>query len=845
MTRPFIFSLLCICSVFISTAKIAIAQTTLLVDSAAIADIQIKNRIAEHFIEQEPSIAINYADSSSLTSKQVNYKPGLARAYNIKARVYTNNGNYQEALKHYDLQMQVAVDIKDTLMRATTYRDIAQLNMTLGLFDDGIKNYYRSLSLAEQKEDPGLLASLYTSLWTAYWDRNNYDSALYFQNLALAIYRDNTDGLDVTQQLNVMAGTFKKQKNFDRALEYYNRSLALDSASRNKDELAATLNNIAEIYILRGEADQALVFLQRSQEQQLPGSQNSAVVETHFNLGKVYLLKQDYAKAEGAVQYGVEQAKQISSIQHLANGYKLLSDIYEQYEIPHLELEYFKLYSNLRDSLFADELAQQLARERAKSEFNQQQNQINLLEKEQQNSQLIGENQKIQIRNRTILLTLLSIFTAIIGVFLFYILKRNKAIYGANKLLEKQYNEISVQKGEIENQSKIISSTNKALRQAQLTIHDQNTQLKESNVSLEDKVKERTKELKRTFSKLAFHINNTPLAVMEWNKKLELIRWSDQAEKAFGWKSEELLGQKFRSFPIFYGEDKNRLRREMTALIEGQEPRNFFKTVNVDREGNPMIMEWSNSILLNDDGKLESILSIAHDVTDREKALRELKMSNRELDNFIYKASHDLRGPIARMQGVTNLGLMTAADDVSKNYFGLLETVSTELNDILVGLLRVHDINHHKMNPERLKIKQEILSVQEKVHMNGSNLELKLVVDEHLHWSCDRVIFDLIIENLIENAVAYSGGRDSYLRFKVEEMNGSLKINAEDNGMGVPDEGVPKIFDMFFNGAPKRVGTGLGLYMVKKAVDSLNGDIVLLKPANNTTFEIILPSDQD
>ena len=314
----------------------------------------------------------------------------------------------------------------------------------------------------------------------------------------------------------------------------------------------------------------------------------------------------------------------------------------------------------------------------------------------------------------------------------------------------------------------------------------------------------------------------------------------------FGWKAGEVLGKRFHEIGFVLEDDIDLVIKDMHELLYGGNPKLFRQSVNCNKLGEIIYIEWNTSVLLNKDGSVDSIMAIANDVTSRERAFTELQDSHRELDNFIYKASHDLRGPLARIQGVVNLGLMEIKDKLSRDYFSMLHITANQLNSILSRLLMIYDINNHKIKVEEIALKEEIEDILEelKEENNHINVKFKIKIKETLRWKTDLVLFQIIVRNMFDNALFFRDKKDIKVELEADRVfNDKLFLKITDNGLGIPDNVKERVFDMFFHGAARSGGTGLGLYMSKKAVERLNGSIQLVDGrAKSTVFKIVLPS---
>ena len=365
------------------------------------------------------------------------------------------------------------------------------------------------------------------------------------------------------------------------------------------------------------------------------------------------------------------------------------------------------------------------------------------------------------------------------------------------------------------------------------------------NLLLERTINERTLELYKAYQKLSFHVDNTSLAVMEFNDRLELIRWSDQAESIFGGTAAEVLGKRFHEIGFVLENDIDGAIKSMHDLLYGEDTCISFLSLNCNKYGDTLHVEWNTSVLLNKDGSVDSIMAIANNVSSREKAFEALQSSHRELDNFIYKASHDLRGPLARIQGVVNLGLMEVKEKPAKEYFNMLHVTANQLNNILSRLLMIYDINHHVIKIDKINLKREFLYILNDLYEENKieNVHFKIKTEEALTWQTDLLLFQIIIKNMFDNAIFFQDTKKTNVVLETKiSFDGKLKITITDNGLGIPENVQEKVFDMFFHGAAKSGGTGLGLYMAKKATERLGGTIQLISgQPRNTIFEIALP----
>ncbi len=138
-------------------------------------------------------------------------------------------------------------------------------------------------------------------------------------------------------------------------------------------------------------------------------------------------------------------------------------------------------------------------------------------------------------------------------------------------------------------------------------------------------------ELRRANSILSAHFDNTPLAVIEWDTEMRIVRWSGQSEKIFGWQASEALGRSLNGWRLIYEEDAVAVARTIHELVLGPETHATLLHRNYRKDGSVIWVEWHLSALRDEGGRVISILSLAQDVSSRIQAEERLQ----------YMATHD------------------------------------------------------------------------------------------------------------------------------------------------------------------------------------------------------------
>ena len=202
--------------------------------------------------------------------------------------------------------------------------------------------------------------------------------------------------------------------------------------------------------------------------------------------------------------------------------------------------------------------------------------------------------------------------------------------------------------------------------------------------------------------------------------------------------------------------------------------------------------------------------------------------ANKELDTFLYRASHDLRSPICSIIGLCNIALHTSEGE-SKDLVQKVVMTTGIMDKLLKKLSIISEINQ-PTNFSSITLVDLVENVKQNFEETINTQNIKFTIN----CPADLVIFsypnlvETIIANLIENAFFYSVLKDplnATVSLDVAINNSDVVITVRDNGIGVEEAISHKLFDMFFKGTEKSKGHGLGLYIVQKSVQALHGKV--------------------
>jgi signal transduction histidine kinase len=235
-----------------------------------------------------------------------------------------------------------------------------------------------------------------------------------------------------------------------------------------------------------------------------------------------------------------------------------------------------------------------------------------------------------------------------------------------------------------------------------------------------------------------------------------------------------------------------------------------------------------------------------HDITAKKQKEQTLLLANQQLDQVIFKTTHDLKAPLLSALGLVSL-TEQALPEEKDEYIALIKKSLLKLNLFIDEM--THFLRHDKLALQRqfIDLKQllteeiEILQNQLHTHQVVTTITLTGTVD----FYSDLVRVRTIVTNILSNAMKYCDVRktSSFVKIDAVVTTDFCDICITDNGIGIEPEGKIKIFDLFFRGTDQSHGTGIGLFIVKDTIQRVKGTIEVDSIyGEETTFRIRIPN---
>ena len=333
--------------------------------------------------------------------------------------------------------------------------------------------------------------------------------------------------------------------------------------------------------------------------------------------------------------------------------------------------------------------------------------------------------------------------------------------------------------------------------------------------------------LSHIYEELNFFIRNSRISQLIVSDKLFLKNFSPFTNQLFGI-NEGDIGKPINHIKLNLKYEK--LRFDLTEVLNTQTT--LYREVE-SNDGNWFQVTISPYLVQNNDLGgvficLNNITELKRNLQEQESRIKHLELVNADLENFVYTASHDLMLPLNNIQSLTEL-LSDALKKNSSNTKSYLSMIKSAVQRFKKMLAELSDLG---------KIQAEILLGQNVVKFNDILDDLKIYLHEDLHATDATIELDLqitevvfsaknlrsILLNLIGNAIKYrSPERDPQIFISSHRLNGYIVLCVQDNGRGIKQEDIARIFEIYRQLDKGVKGSGIGLYLLNKIMHTAGG----------------------
>ncbi len=353
-----------------------------------------------------------------------------------------------------------------------------------------------------------------------------------------------------------------------------------------------------------------------------------------------------------------------------------------------------------------------------------------------------------------------------------------------------------------------------------------------------------------------------------------ITRVNTAAVALLGYHEPELVG---RPLDVVIPVEASAENDSLSLVLEhGYRSVNSIEKICLTRQGKKIPILFSASLMRGLNGGLQGVVCVARDITDRKKAEEELNQSSRkvkemyeELRTFSYITSHDLRTPLVNIKGFTKellRGITEISPVLTRNLecveegqrqkfrqileqdipesLKFIDSAAGRMDMLINALLKLSRADRRKIVPELIKTEDMVRKILNTLNLKTGSRGISVTVGKIPDLVTDKASAELIIGNLLDNAVKYlDPGRPGEIAITAEENDGQTILHFRDNGRGMATDDIPRAFESFRRVGKQDVpGEGMGLAYVKTSVRMLGGRVWCeSEPGRGTTFSVSLP----
>ncbi|MGZ3905080.1 MAG: tetratricopeptide repeat protein, partial [Bacteroidia bacterium] len=405
--------------------------------------VNLMNNLSYEFQGIDPEKASDYVKKAHDLAEKINYKSGLAYAYNNMGNISRNKGDYKLALDNYSKSLQIRKEIFDKPGQGTALFGIGNVYLVWGEYNTALEYYLKSLKIFEEFKSKSDIADCYSNIGVIYYYQKNYPKTLEYWKQAIAYYEELSQRNAAIACLGNIGNVYAEENKPDTALSFFKKALKLSLEINDKSQIAASHLNIGSVYV-----NQEKYILALSEyisalkiEEELGDKETKALLLT--NIGEVYRKQSNFRQAVSYLDSALKISKEIKSREKMKLCYKELSNTYSAAKDFEKAYQYHQLFSDQKDSLLNENTNELIGEMQTKYDT----------EKKEKENQILKQTVDIQELNATrqrIIIYSVCGLAALLVTLSFFIFrsykekkKANLQLSEKNKVIEEQHKDIT------------------------------------------------------------------------------------------------------------------------------------------------------------------------------------------------------------------------------------------------------------------------------------------------------------------------------------------------------------------------------------------------------------------
>ncbi|MBT33063.1 MAG: hypothetical protein CMO01_25675 [Thalassobius sp.] len=657
---------------------------------------------------------------------------------------------------------------------------------------------------------------------------NEYREAFESYLKALQNFTLIDDKYYIAKVCNEIGLIYKDMANYEDAVKFYQKALQNAEAINDKSFSVKLLINTGVVYLKQDKYKEAATYLYRALRLSEDEGNFSQVALIHGNLGKLYMEQEVFTEAENHFSLALNNFRNIGNQRMEALALNNLGEVFTKLSLNEKAITYYnsalKLFNTLNDKPAKADCFKNLG--------------ILYMKLENYTSALANYRASLalylELDNRSTHLA--ELYALMGGAYL------KQGDYGNAKIYLDQA---------ILNEDKITRKIDLLLLYENMYLYHEALANFQNALIYHKKYSELREEVLNN-EKLQ-EINNIETRYRTDKQEQENIQLKNEQEK-----QRELIGKKefqnrflivgiiFFLFTVVHFYRLNRQRQKNNMLLKERNEEVEIKQkqivkINDDLQASKDQLKLANINLKDLNIRLNQVL---------QKKTSELHQTSEELDTFFYQSSHALRRPLVHFKGLLEVLKLEKEEIKVFELHDKLDLTFHKMDVMLSKLVMASEINLEKKRDELVDFHKIISGVWVYLGLkyDTSIIDLKINVEDNLNYYGNNKLVEIFLQNLLENSINFKSIpelRRPEIRIDINSDSDKVKIIFHDNGIGIPQKQLKRVFRMFIVASHLTEGFGLGLYIVSKAIKKLDGEVkVNSQESEYTTFEITLPKNK-
>ncbi len=390
-----------------------------------------------YFKLDDYSEAIDWFQKALDIQREMGDLESIANMLNNIGLNYKMRGNYDKAIEYYEQTIRIDEELDKGSDIAITLNNIGMIYRLWGKYDKAIEYFERSLNLKSSLKDQEGVSKSLKYIGLVYTDWGKYDQAILSLRESLKIEEALNNKAEAAIRLNNLGSVYFYKKQYDTALAYFEKNLDFQVKSNDMGQIALAYNNIGEVYREQHRNENAVRYLSSALEiyNKLGKEEEKSTVLA--NLSGIKMVMGQNEKALQLLDSSTMIAASLGLLNQLKQNYRYYSEIYNAQKNFEKSLEYYKKYTEVKDSIFSSEESRQLSDFQVKYETEKKENEIQILKQKEEIQGLALRKQTI-FRNSMLAVSVLFLVLAGLIFYLFQLKKKdNKIIASAMEKSDK------------------------------------------------------------------------------------------------------------------------------------------------------------------------------------------------------------------------------------------------------------------------------------------------------------------------------------------------------------------------------------------------------------------------